>query len=134
MLQWFADILIDILIPLKSSWLSRFSFSRSIVLDQHIGDSSDLFTSDKMTIIPAFMWLQPPCSLCCGLVPLLSGKNIYLVNNLFSREEAWLHKNLYYNSVKGIVVLLKYIYVCLTVYTCSTSFVTFIFSVFRQLI
>ena len=44
MLQRFADILIDILIPLKLSWLSRSSFSWSIVLDQHIVDSSDLLT------------------------------------------------------------------------------------------
>ena len=62
----------------------------------------------SMTIIPAFMWLRPPFSLCCGLVPLLTGeKNIYLVIYLFPREEACLHKNLYYISIKGTVVLLK---------------------------
>ena len=46
MLQWFAEILIDILLPLKSSWPSRSS-SWSIVLDQHIGDSSNLLTLDR---------------------------------------------------------------------------------------
>ena len=34
-------------------------------------------------------------------------KYIYLVIYLFPREEACLHKNLYYNSVKGTVMLLK---------------------------
>ena len=47
MLQWFADILIDILIALKSSWPSRSSFSWSIVFIQHIVDSSDLLTWNK---------------------------------------------------------------------------------------
>ena len=107
-----------------------FLFDR--VLDQHIDDSSDLLTSDKITIIPAFMWLQPPCSLCCGLVPLLSGKNIFLVIYLFPREEAWLHKNLYYNSVRYSRAF-ENIHVCLTVYTCSTSFVTFIFFFYCRL-
>ena len=57
MLQWFAEILIDILLPLKSSWPSRSS-SWSIVLDQHIGDSPNLLTSDKYDINTWFHVIQ----------------------------------------------------------------------------
>ena len=54
------------------------------------------------------MLFQPPFfSLLCTRPSTNWEKNIYLVNNLFPREEAWLHKNLYYNSIKGTVMLLK---------------------------
>ena len=87
---------------------SVFFFFWSIVLDQHIDDSSDLLTSDKHdnntcfhvtpTSIFSLLWTRPYTNW---------GKNIYLVIYLFPREEAWLHKNLYYNSIKGTVMLLK---------------------------
>ena len=40
----------------------------------------------SMTIIPAFMWVQPPFSLCCGLVPLLTGKKYIFSYLLISKR------------------------------------------------
>ena len=35
------------------------------------------------------------------------GKHTFNYLFIFPREEAWLHRNLYHNSIKGIVILLR---------------------------
>ena len=107
MLQWFADILIDILIPLKSSWPSRSSFSWSIVFVQHIVDSSDLLTSNKHDNNTCFLVLPISIFSLLRTRPSATWGKIYSIIYLLPREEAWLHRNLYHNSIKGTVILLK---------------------------
>ena len=106
MLQWFADILIDILIALKSSWPSRSSFSWSIVFIQHIVDSSDLLTWNKHDNNTCFLVLPISIFSLLRTRPSATWKK-YIQLLLLPREEAWLHRNLYHNSIKGTVILLK---------------------------
>ena len=41
------------------------------------------------------------------LVPLQPGETYIQLSIYFQEKGAWLHRNLYHNSIKGIVVLLK---------------------------
>ena len=132
MLQWFAEILIDILLSLKSSWPSRSS-SWSIVLDQHIGDSSNLLTSDKYDIntwlhvikISIFSLLRTRLSTiwekCISSYLLISKKKgVVTKNPLLQFDKRYCHA-------------FKNIHVCLTVFTFSALFVTFTSFFFRRL-
>ena len=103
MLQWFADILI----ALKSSWPSRSSFSWSIVFVQHVVDSSDLLTSNRHDNNTCFLVL--PISIFSLLRTRSSATwgKIYSIIYLLPREEAWWHRNLYHNSIKGTIILFK---------------------------
>ena len=103
MLQWFADILI----ALKSSWPSRSSFSWSIVFVQHVVDSSDLLTSNKHDNNTCFLVLPISIFSLLRTRPSATWGKIYSIIYLLPREEAWLHRNLYHNSIKGTVILLK---------------------------
>ena len=103
MLQWFADILI----ALKSSWPSRSSFSWSIVFVQHVVDSSDLLTSNKHDNNTCFLVLPISIFSLLRTRPSATWGKIYSIIDLLPREEAWLHRNLYHNSIKGTVILLK---------------------------
>ena len=107
MLQWFVDILIDILIPLKSSWPPWSSSSWSIVLDQHIADSSNLLTPDKHDNNTCFPVIQTSISSLLRPRALTTWGKIHSIVYLFPGEEAWLHRKLYHNSIKGTVTLLK---------------------------
>mgnify|MGYP006891488333 CR=1 FL=1 len=132
MLQWFAEILIDILLPLKSSWPSRSS-SWSIVLDQHIGDSSNLLTSDKYDINTWFHVIQISIfSLLRTRLSTIWEKYIssYL---LISKRKGVVTKNPLLQFDKRYCHAFENIHVCLTVYTCSASFVTFIFFFYYRL-
>ena len=103
MLQWFADILI----ALKSSWPSRSSFSWSIVFVQHVVDSSDLLTSNRHDNNTCFLVLPISIFSLLRTRPSATWGKIYSIIYLLPREEAWLHRNLYHNSIKGTVILLK---------------------------
>ena len=103
MLQWFADILI----ALKSSWPSRSSFSWSIVFVQHVVDSSDLHTSNRHDNNTCFLVLPISIFSLLRTRPSATWGKIYSIIYLLPREEAWLHRNLYHNSIKGTVILLK---------------------------
>ena len=107
MLQWFVDILIDIFIPLKSSWPPWSSSSWSIVLDQHIADSSNLLTPDKHDNNTCLPVIQTSISSLLRLRALTTWGKIHSIVYLFSGEEAWLHRKLYHNSIKGTVTLSK---------------------------
>ena len=124
MLQWFAEILIDILLPLKSSWPSRSS-SWSIVLDQHMGDSSNLLTSDKYDINTWFHVIQISIfSLLRTRLSTIWEKYIssYL---LISKRKGVVTKNPLLQFDKRYCHAFENIHVCLTVYTFSALFVTF---------
>ena len=41
------------------------------------------------------------------LVPLQPGETYIQLSIYFQEKRAWLHRNLYHNSIKGIVILLK---------------------------
>ena len=132
MLQWFAEILIDILLPLKSSWPSRSS-SWSIVLDQHIGDSSNLLTSDKYDINTWFHVIQISIfSLLRTRLSTIWEKYIssYL---LISKRKGVVTKNPLLQFDKRYWHAFENIHVCLTVYTFSALFVTFTSFFFRRL-
>ena len=103
MLQWFADILI----ALKSSWPSRSSFSWSIVFVQHVVDSSDLLTSNRHDNNTCFLVLPISIFSLLRTRPSATWGKIYSIIYLLPREEAWLHRNLYHNSIKGTVIRLK---------------------------
>ena len=131
MLQWFAEILIDILLPLKSSWPRSSSWS--IVLDQHIGDSSNLLTSDKYDINTWFHVIQISIfSLLRTRLSTIWEKYIssYL---LISKRKGVVTKNPLLQCDKRYCHAFENIHVCLTVYTFSALFVTFTSFFFRRL-
>ena len=132
MLQWFAEILIDILLPLKSSWPSRSS-SWSIVLDQHIGDSSNLLTSDKYDINTWFHVIQ--ISIFSLLRTRLSTiwEKCITSHLLISKRKGVVTKNPLLQFDKRYCHAFENIQVCLTVYTFSALFVTFTSFFFRRL-
>ena len=113
---------------------SVFFFFWSIVLDQHIDDSSDLLTSDKHdnntcfhvtpTSIFSVLWTRPSTN--------WGKKYIFSYLLISKRRGVFTQKPLLYFD-KRYCRAFENIYVCSTVYTCSASFVTFIFFFYYRL-
>ena len=81
--------------------------SWSIVVDQHITDGSNLLASDKHNNNTCFLVLPTSFFSLSRPRPFITWGKIHSIVNSFPREEAWLHKNFYYNSIKDTVMLLK---------------------------